>query len=107
MSRKQGREMKLFQMVLASAVMLVAAALVAPAQAGGVAYPAADCCGPVCAKPACCVKPAPPVLVTICVKDPVTCCTYDVQVCVPAECACEAPQLTGCRPGIFGRKVLT
>lgn len=86
--------------MFAVAVMVVGSAMVSPAHAGG----AAGCCAP---EPVCCVKPAPPVKVTLCVKDPVTCCTYAVDLCVPAACACEEPCLVSCRPGIFGRKVLT
>ncbi len=62
-------------------------------------------CAPVCA-PAPVCKPAP-VSVTICVKDPCTCCTQEVSVCVPACCACETPCLDSCRPGFLGRKILT
>jgi hypothetical protein len=102
--------MKLFQAALAVAVIVVAAAMHSPAQAGlfGHHRGAADCCAPICPpEPVCCLKPAPPVNVTICVKDPVTCCVYEVDVCVPAECACEAPCLQSCRPGLLGRKILT
>ncbi len=59
---------------------------------------------PVCPPPVC---PKPPVKVSWCVKDPCTCCTYEVSACVPAECACETPCLESCCDGIFGRKVLT
>lgn len=62
-------------------------------------------CAPVCAPAPVC--PPPPVNVTICVKDPCTCCTYEVSVCVPAQCAREVPCLDSCRPGLLGRKVLT
>ncbi len=55
------------------------------------------CCQP-CAPP-------PPVMTELCVQDPCTGCTYKVCVCLPA-CCVEAPCVT-CRPGIFGRKVLT
>ncbi len=104
--------MKLFQMVVAVASIVAAMAVVTPAQAGlfGHHGAAADCCAPACepvCEPVCCEKPAPPVEVTLCVKDPVTCCTYEVKVCVPAECACEAPCLVSCRSGLFGRKILT
>jgi len=100
--------MKLFQVVAAVAMIVAAMAMMAPAQAGlfGHRGAAADCCAPACEQ-VCCVKPAPPVEVTLCVKDPVTCCTYEVKVCVPAECACEAPCLESCRSGLFGRKILT
>ena len=100
--------MKLFQVVAAVAMIVAATAMMAPAQAGlfGHHGAAADCCAPTCEQ-VCCLKPAPPVEVTICVKDPVTCCTYEVKVCVPAECACEAPCLESCRSGLFGRKILT
>jgi hypothetical protein len=98
--------MKLFQAALAVAVLIVATATMSSAKAGLFSHHrAADCCAPV--EPVCCVQPAPPVPVTICVKDPVTCCVYEVEVCVPAECACEAPCLKSCRPGLFGRKILT
>lgn len=96
--------MKRFQSIFAVAMLFVGTAMVSPADACGVA----GCCVPTCApEPVCCVKPLPPVKVTICVKDPVTCCTYPVDLCVPAECACEEPCLVSCRPGIFGRKILT
>jgi len=65
----------------------------------------APVCAPVCAPAPVC--PPPPVSVTLCVKDPCSCCVYEVSVCVPAECACQVPCLESCRPGIFGRKVLT
>jgi hypothetical protein len=110
---KEGSLMKLFPVVLAVALVVAAIAAVSPAQAGlfGHHRGAADCCAPVvpvCApEPVCCIPAPPPVNVTICVKDPVTCCVYQVEVCVPAECACEAPCLESCRPGILGRKVLT
>ncbi len=93
--------MKKFQVMIAAAFVFAVMAIAAPAQAG---HHGASCCAP---EPVCCVKPAPPVNVTICVQDPCTCCTYEVQVCVPAECACEAPCLAGTRSGIFGRKILT
>ena len=72
-------------------------------------------CEPVCAPapvcpPACPpapVCPPPPVKVSLCVVDPCTCCSYEVCVCVPAECACETPCLAGWKPGFLGRKVLT
>jgi len=101
--------MKRLQVILAVSMVMVGLAMMSPAQAGLLGHgAAAGCCAPVCApEPVCCVKPAPPVNVTICVKDPVTCCTYEVEVCVPAQCACEAPCLESCRPGIFGRKILT
>ena len=86
----------------AAAVML-AAVSVAPANAG-------DCCQPepVCCKPApvCCCPP-PPVKVTWCVKDPCTCCSYEVSACVPACCAGSVPCLADWRKGLFGRKILT
>jgi hypothetical protein len=103
-NEKRVEEMKQFQVIFAVAILVVGTAMVSPAQAGGLA----GCCAPTCApEPVCCVKPLPPVKVTLCVKDPVTCCTYAVDLCVPAECACEEPCLVSCRPGIFGRKVLT
>ena len=43
----------------------------------------------------------------LCVKDPCTCCTYEVTACVPACCGDAAPTLVCCRSGLFGRKVLT
>ncbi|MEM9586286.1 MAG: hypothetical protein AAGA03_03315 [Planctomycetota bacterium] len=66
---------------------------------------AGDCCAP---EPVCCEPcPPPPVTVDLCVVDPVTCCKYPVKVCVPAECACEAPCYVGCKRGFLGRKILT
>jgi len=103
--------MKLFQAILAVALVVAATAMISPAQAGLFCHhgaAAASCCEPACApEPVCCVKPAPPVKVTICVQDPCTCCKYEVEVCVPADCACVAPCLESCRPGLFGRKILT
>lgn len=104
--------MKPFQSLLAVAVIVGSAVL------GGSAYacdscgqPAAVCCEarPVCceSQPVVCCRPAPPVQVTLCVIDPVTCCPYRVDVCVPAECAGVEPRLVSCRSGLFGRKVLT
>lgn len=57
-------------------------------------------------EPVCCPEP-PPVKVTWCVVDPVTCCKYSVEACVPACCEGIAPRYVGCKPGIFGRKILT
>lgn len=100
--------MKRFQAIFAVVMMVAGTSMVSPTQAGGLAGCCAPSCLPMCApEPVCCVKPLPPVKVTLCVKDPVTCCTYAVDLCVPAECACEEPCLVSCRPGIFGRKVLT
>ncbi len=48
----------------------------------------------------------PPVQQTLCVKDPCSCCSYEVDVCVPACCADEAPCVSW-RSGIFGRRVAT
>ncbi|MEO2047967.1 MAG: hypothetical protein ABGX16_15515 [Pirellulales bacterium] len=55
------------------------------------------CCQPCC--------PPPPVMTELCVQDPCTCCTYKVCVCLPA-CCTEDPCVS-CRPGIFGRKIVT
>jgi hypothetical protein len=60
---------------------------------------AGDCRGDCCAPP-------PPVEVVLCVKDPCTCCTYEVSVCLPACCANEVPCIRW-RNGIFGRRVAT
>ena len=62
-----------------------------------------------CCPPVDCCEPCepPPVAVTWCVKDPCTCCTYEVTACVPACCGDAAPTLVCCRSGLFGRKVLT
>lgn len=55
------------------------------------------CCQPCC--------PPPPVMTELCVQDPCSCCTYKVCVCLPA-CCTEDPCVS-CRPGIFGRKIVT
>ncbi|MDM4019232.1 hypothetical protein [Roseiconus lacunae] len=70
----------------------------------------AGCCDPAptpCCEPAPVCCPAPPVKVSFCVTDPVTCCKYPVSVCVPAECAGQTPCYVGCRRGFLGRKILT
>lgn len=106
-----GKIMKPFQSLLAVVVVVAASAFGSSAYAcSSCGQPEAVCCEakPVCceAKPVCC-KPAPPVNVTLCVVDPVTCCSYSVNVCVPAECAGVEPRLVSCHRGVFGRKVLT
>lgn len=53
----------------------------------------------------CC--PPPPVEVSWCVVDPVTCCKYKVSACLPACCACQTPCLVKCTKGFLGRKILT
>lgn len=88
-----------------AAAVSLAVFTVSPSYAGHHAAPCEPACvpAPVCA-PVC---PLPPVEVALCVVDPVTCCKYPVTVCVPAECACAEPCYAGCRPGVFGRKILT
>ena len=78
----------------------------APAPACCAAPAPAPCCAPAPA-PVCC-KPAPPAKVnaTLCLKDPCTCCTKSVNVCIPACCAGEAPCITS-RKGFLGRRVYT
>jgi hypothetical protein len=49
---------------------------------------------------------APPVNQKLCVTDPCTGCTQEVCVCVPA-CCCNEDPCVSCRPGLFGRQVLT
>lgn len=72
------------------------------------AQPCCDPCPVACPPPAPCPPPPPPpVEVILCVEDPVTCCVYEVSVCVPACCAAEAPSYEGCRRGLFKRKILT
>ena len=66
-----------------------------------------SCCDPCCTEPCCTHCPPPPVDVSLCVVDPCTGCAQEVCVTVPAECACEAPCLASCRPGCFGRTILT
>jgi hypothetical protein len=58
-------------------------------------------CDPCCQ--ACC-EPPPPVELTVCLQDPCTCCSEDVELCIPAECAGEAPQVSW-RWGLFGRRI--
>lgn len=90
---------------------LMAAALATVMSFGSVSdVSACDSCGapaPTCCEPVCCVCPPAPVSVTWCVKDPVTCCTYEVTACVPACCEGVVPCYAGCRPGFLGRKILT
>ena len=52
----------------------------------------------------CCCTP--PVNHNLCVTDPCTGCTQVVCVCVPA-CCCHEEPCVSCRPGLFGRQVLT
>ncbi|MCO8125307.1 hypothetical protein NHH03_26450 [Stieleria sp. TO1_6] len=96
--------MKNMRILAASAALMIG--LFASAQASaGCCEPApapAPCCEPT---PVCC--PAPPVEVSFCVIDPVTCCKYPVTVCVPAECAGQTPCYVDCRRGFLGRKILT
>ena len=87
---------RLFVMALSCCLLL--GAVVGTASACGVCHEATCCC------PA--PPPPPPVKVTLCVKDPCSCCTYEVDVCLPACCCGEEPKVEW-RPGIFGRKVAT
>jgi len=121
-SLREGSFVKSFARLIALAAVVAGIALASPhsADAGhgllsrlcakdACAPECAPVCAPVCV-PVCApapVCPPPPVFVTICVKDPCTCCTQEVSVCVPACCACETPCLDSCRPGFLGRKVLT
>ena len=89
------------RMILGIAAALTLAFVTSTADAG-CCNPAPKCCAPA---PVCC--PPPPVKVTWCVKDPCTCCTYEVSACVPACCAGVTPCLDGCRKGFLGRKILT
>lgn len=66
-----------------------------------------DCCDPCCQDTCCTPCPPPPVDVTLCVVDPCTCCAQEVCVTVPACCADETPCVADCRPGAFGRTILT
>jgi hypothetical protein len=62
-----------------------------------------------CHQPACCCPappPPPPVKVTLCVKDPCSCCTYEVDVCIPACCSAEQACVEW-RSGFFGRRIAT
>jgi hypothetical protein len=87
----------------AIAAAMLAIGFAAPNADAGCCQPEpAACCAPA---PVCC--PPPPVEVSFCVVDPVTCCKYPVTVCVPACCANEVPCYAGCRPGFLGRKILT
>jgi len=65
------------------------------------------CCDPCCTDPCCTPCPPPPVDVPLCVVDPCTGCAQEVCVTVPACCACETPCMVDCRPGCFGRTILT
>ncbi len=108
------------QLLYVAAALFAALALVAsPAEAAllnraaePVAAPAAEgnCCPKPCiqyhehrpCKKICCTCD-PPHTVVLKVKDPCTCCVYDVPVCVPA-CCTEAPCVDD-HCGIFGRYV--
>ncbi|TWU07923.1 hypothetical protein [Stieleria varia] len=94
--------MKSLQVFAACAALMLVAFASETATAGCCAPEPAPCCTPA---PVCC--PAPPVPVTFCVVDPVTCCKYPVTVCVPAECAGQIPCYVGCAKGFLGRKILT
>ncbi|GIW97003.1 MAG: hypothetical protein KatS3mg111_0336 [Pirellulaceae bacterium] len=83
--------------------MVTGGALVMLLAAAPTAF-AGHCCPQDCCKPVCC--PPPPVKVELCIVDPCTGCTYKECVCVPACCADQEP-CVDCRPGLFGRKVLT
>ena len=103
--------MKRLQVIHAGCLALAICTVMATtANAGhhGAACCAPDpCCEPCCApapEPCC---PAPPVTVSWCVTDPVTCCTHQVSACLPAECAGEVPCYVGCRRGFLGRRILT
>lgn len=108
--------MKSITFVAACAAFLFAGMTAPAAQAGCCDHAPAPCCAPEpapCCTPAPCCEcapvccPAPPVEISFCVVDPVTCCKYPVTVCVPAECAGTTPVYAGCRPGFLGRKILT
>ncbi len=60
-----------------------------------------------CCKPdPCCFKPAPPPMCkqTLCLKDPCSCCTTSVDVCIPA-CCCDEEPCISYRKGLFGRRI--
>lgn len=86
----------MFRRNLAVVMVLAVVGLVA---LPGVAEAGRRCYTPCCAPP-------PPVAKELCVKDPCTGCCTTVTVCIPACCCDEEPCVT-CRPGIFGRIVLT
>jgi hypothetical protein len=62
-----------------------------------------------CGQPCCvsCCQPCPPpVKMVLCVKDPCTCCTHHVCVCVPACCK-DSEICVSWRRGFFGRRIAT
>lgn len=89
---------KLRSSLLVACLALVFCIALAP-QAGAAWGYRGGCCCEVCCPP-------PPVVKVLCVKDPCTCCTYNVKVCIPACCDKEEPCVTW-RPGIFGRVIAT
>ncbi|RMF38168.1 MAG: hypothetical protein D6753_16175 [Planctomycetota bacterium] len=86
------------------AKLILPLGVVAMLVAAAPAAVACDCCPQPCCKTVCC--PPPPVQVELCIVDPCTGCSYKECVCIPACCADEQPCVE-CRPGLFGRKVLT
>ncbi len=89
---------------LIAGCMVAAALALTPAGSADAGFGCNSCCAPA---PVCCPCPPPPVRVDWCVKDPCTCCTYQVSACVPACCAGVEPCYVGCRSGFLGRKILT
>ncbi len=70
---------------------------------------AVACCHSCQAQVCCCPAPPPPpppVKVKLCVKDPCNCCTYEVDICLPACCCGEEPCVKW-RRGFLGRKIAT
>jgi hypothetical protein len=93
--------------LLCSGLMSVPMLDAASTAEAGLRHHRRDCCDPCCTDPCCEPCPPPPVDVPLCVVDPCTGCATEVCVSVPCECANEKPCLVDCRPGCFGRKVLT
>lgn len=89
---------KLRSILMACLVVGFFVAAAPAANAGG-------CCDPCCV-PCCQPCPPPPVPVTLCVKDPCTCCTYQVDVCIP-PCCKDSEVCVSWRGGWFGRKIAT
>jgi len=102
------RQMNTLRGLITGCVAVAMLSFAAPttAEAGCFGFLSRGCAPVDCCEPVCC-EPPPPVAVTWCIQDPCTCCSYEVTACVPACCAEAGPALVCCRPGMFGRKIMT